>query len=48
MLFHWIFVVLFWEAHIYRIGETYFIVMRTNIISLKLELSTLLEHIQRS
>jgi hypothetical protein len=29
---HWIFVVLFWEAHIYMIGEPYFISMRANII----------------
>ena len=47
MLFHWIFVVLCLEAHIYIIGESFFIVMRTSIICLKMDLSTLLEHIEK-
>jgi hypothetical protein len=47
MLFHWIFVVLCWEAHINMIGEQSFIIMGTNIICSKMELSTLLENIQR-
>jgi hypothetical protein len=47
MLFHWISVVLCWEAHNSTIGKLFFIVMKISIICLRMELSTLLEPIQR-